>query len=65
MEDDKHEKARDTAEEALGAFSEGDEKRGTELAQQAAKIDRSAVEELVQDLDEDAKSNHEVPPENR
>ncbi len=65
MADDKHEKARDIAEEALGAFSEGDEKRGSELTQKAAKIDRSAVEELVQELDEDAGSNHEVPKENR
>ena len=65
MADDKHDKARDIAEEALGAFSEGDEKRGSELAQKAKNIDRSAVEELVQDLDEDAASNHEVPKENR
>lgn len=46
-----HDKARDLAEEALGAYAEGDEKKGDALAEKA--IDRSAVVEVVEDLDED------------
>ncbi len=60
MSDDR-EKARKLAEDALEAFSKGDDKRGDELAGEAAKLDRGAVEEVVQDLDEDAGSNHDLP----
>ena len=49
-----HDKARDLAEEALGAYAKGDEKKGNALAEQAKTIDRSAVVELVEELDEDA-----------
>lgn len=49
-----HDKARDLAEEALGAYAKGDEKKGDALAEQAKTIDRSAVVEVVEDLDEDA-----------
>ena len=52
--DDKYEKARDLAEAALGKYAEGDEKLGDKLAGQAVKLDKHAVEELVDDLDEDA-----------
>jgi hypothetical protein len=58
MADDKtsseHDKARDLAENALGAYAKGDEKKGDALAEQAKKIDRSAVVEVVKELDEDA-----------
>ena len=60
MADDKaggeHEKARALAEKALDAYVEGDERKGDALAEQAKKIDRSAVVEVVEDLDEDAAS---------
>jgi len=61
MADETHEQARDMAEEALEAFSKGKDKEGKTLVHKAAELDRSAVEELVEDLDEDAGSNHEVP----
>ena len=51
-----HDKARGLAEDALGAYAKGDEKKGDALAEQAKKIDRSAVVEVVEELDEDAAS---------
>ena len=57
MSDDKHEQARDLAEEALAALDEGDEARADRLIAEAKKLDKSAVVEVVQDLDEDAGSN--------
>lgn len=56
--EDPHEKARNLAEEALGAYAEGDQRKGDKLAEEAARIDRSAVEEVVQEIDEDAGSDH-------
>ena len=55
--DDRHEKARDLAEDALGELAKGREDKADELIEQAKKLDRSAVEEVVQDLDEDAGSD--------
>ena len=52
--DDTYEKARDLAEAALGEYAHGNEKKGDKQAEQAVKIDRHAVEELVEELDEDA-----------
>ena len=54
MSDDKHEKARDLTEQALEALVEGDETKADELIDKAKKLDRSAVVEVVEDLDEDA-----------
>ena len=54
MSGDKHEKARDLAEEALEALDESDEARADRLIAEAKKLDKSAVVELVQDLGEDA-----------
>ena len=51
---DKHEEARQKAEDALGAYAEGDKTKGDRLAEQAQKIDRSAVEEVIEEIDEDA-----------
>lgn len=56
MSDDKHEKARDLTEQALDALVEGDEARADKLIDKAKKLDPSAVEEVVEDLDEDAAS---------
>ncbi len=53
---DTHEQARDLAEAALGEYAKGHEKQGDKLAEQAVKTDRHAVEELVEDLDEDART---------
>ncbi len=49
-----HDKARALAEDALGAYANGDEKKGDALAEKAKTIDRSAVVEVVEELDEDA-----------
>jgi hypothetical protein len=54
---DRHERARALAEQALEAYAKGDKKKGDQLAEEAAELDRSAVEEVVQDLDEDAGSD--------
>ena len=54
---DAHERARELAEQALEEYAKGDKKKGDQLAEEAARIDRSAVEEVVQELDEDAGSN--------
>ena len=57
---ERHERARQLAEQALEEYAKGDKKRGDELAEEAARIDRSAVEEVVQELDEDAGSDPEA-----
>jgi hypothetical protein len=57
---DEHEKARQMTEDALGAYAEGDRKKGDRLADEAQRIDGSAVEEVLEDLDEDAGSNHDT-----
>jgi len=55
--DDKHEHARDLAEAALEALDQGDEAKADALIAEAKKLDKSAVIEVVQDLDEDAGSD--------
>jgi hypothetical protein len=63
--EDKHESARQTTEEALGAYAKGDEKKGDDLVEKAKRTDNSAVKEVLEDLEEDAGSDHSVPKENR
>ena len=53
---DTYEKARDLAEAALEEYAHGQEKAGDKLAEQAVKTDRHAVEELVEEMDEDAET---------
>lgn len=53
---DKHERARELSEHALGEYAEGHAEAGDRLAEQALKTDRSAVEEVVADLEEDART---------
>ena len=53
----RHEKARELAEQALDAYAAGDRKRGDALAEQAAQTDRSAVVEVIEEIDEDAGSD--------
>lgn len=62
---DKHETARQLTEDALGAYVEGDRKKGDEMVEEAKRTDTSAVKEVLEDLDEDAGSNHSVPKENK
>ena len=51
-----YDEARDLAEAALEKYAKGDTKIGDKLAEKAVQIDRHAVEELVQDMDEDAET---------
>jgi hypothetical protein len=62
---DSHDKARDLAEEALGAYASGDRNRGDHLADEAQKIDREAVVEVIRDIDEDAGSDPNAVPQER
>lgn len=50
----KHDKARDLTEQALEKLVEGQDGAADELIEKAKKLDQSAVEEVVDDLDEDA-----------
>jgi phage shock protein A len=54
---DKYEHARDLAEQALEALDKGDEAQADALLEQAKKLNKSAVVELVQELEEDAGSD--------
>jgi hypothetical protein len=63
--DNPHDAARQRAEDALGAYAKGETKKGDELAEEAKRIDSSAVREVIEDLDEDAGSDHSVPEQNR
>lgn len=54
---DAHEEARKLGEQALEALEDGNEKRADALIGKARKIDQSALEEIVQDMDEDAGSD--------
>lgn len=56
-DEDPHEKARALAEDALGALAEGREKEADKLIEEAKKLDQSALEEVVADLDEDSGSD--------
>lgn len=52
--DAKHERARDLTEQALELYAKGNAKAADQLVEQAKRIDRSAVEEVVRELEEDA-----------
>ncbi len=56
-DDDRHEKARDLGEAALGKLADGQEAEADELIEQAKKLDETALKEIVEDLEEDAGSN--------
>ena len=45
------------AEDALGELAKGREDKADSLIAEAKKLDESALEEVVQDLDEDAGSD--------
>jgi len=54
---DRHEKARELAEDALGELAKGHEDKADRLIEEAKKLDESALQEVVEDLDEDAGSD--------
>ncbi len=56
-DDDRHEKARNLGEAALGKLADGQEAEADELIEQAKKLDETALKEIVEDLEEDAGSN--------
>ena len=56
-----YDKARDLAEAALEQYAHGDAKQGDKLAEKAVKTDRHAVEELVDEMDEDAANQGAKP----
>ena len=49
-DDERHEKARDLGEEALGKLAEGNEIEADQLIEKAKKLDESALKEIVEDL---------------
>jgi hypothetical protein len=62
---DRHEKARDLGEAALGKLAEGHEAEADQLIEKAKKLDESALKEIVEDLDEDAGSNPDAAKESQ
>jgi hypothetical protein len=58
-EDSSYDRARELAEEALTKTGEGDDKAAEKLAQEAKATNQQAVEDVLQDLDEDAGSEHD------
>lgn len=54
--DDKHDKALDLTEQALDAMDHGDDKQADKLIAEAKKLDPSAPEEVLKDLDDAAKA---------
>jgi len=55
----KYDKARELAEDALRKAVDGDDKAADKLAQEAKATDPQAVEDVLQELDEDASSEHD------
>ena len=51
---DKHEKALDLTEAALEAIDEGDDSKADKLIEEAKKLDPSAPQEVLKDLEESA-----------
>ena len=61
----KYDEARSLSEKALEALVEGKEDNAEKLLEQAKAIDGRAVNDVVQELDEDATSEHDVTKINR
>ena len=60
MADEKgYEKARRLAEDALKKTVEGDDASAEKLAEKAKATNQQAVEDVLQELDEDASSEHD------
>ena len=58
MDDGKHDKAIDLTEQALDKMVEGNEDAAQKLIDEAKKLDRTAPEEVLRDIDEDAANRH-------
>lgn len=61
MSDDKHEKARELTEQALDKLVEGDEAAADKLISEAKKLDITAPQEVLEELDEDASRTGQKP----
>ncbi len=60
MADEKnYDKARELAEDALKKAVDGDDKAADKLAEEAKATNPQAVEDVLQELDEDANSEHD------
>jgi len=56
----KHDKARELTEQALDKLVEGQDNEADELIAKAKKLDKSAVAEVVDDLEEEAADRGET-----
>jgi hypothetical protein len=54
-----YDRAREMTEKALDAFVEGDEQSGSKLVEQAKAVNEAAVRDVHEELEEDAKSEHD------
>jgi hypothetical protein len=59
VENSKYDQARNLSEKALEAFVAGDEDKAAKLVEQAKATDPQAVQDVAQELDEDAASEHD------
>jgi hypothetical protein len=50
---DKHDRARDLAEEGLDKMIEGNEEKGRRMIDEAKKIDPKAVQDLAEEVERD------------
>jgi type II secretory pathway predicted ATPase ExeA len=55
-----HDKARDIGEDALDALAKGKPEEAQKKIDEAKRLDPSALEELVEDLEEDAGSDPNI-----
>ena len=58
-DDGSYDEARKLAEDALDAYAKGNPKQGDKLAEQAKSTNAEAVQEVVDDLEEDKGADHE------
>lgn len=54
-----YDRAREMTEKALDAYVEGDDKKGSDLVEQAKGVNEAAVRDVHQELEEDAASEHD------
>jgi hypothetical protein len=59
-DDKKYDQARNLSEKALEAFVDGDEAKAAKLVEQAKATNSQAVNDVAQELDEDADSEHDI-----
>ena len=52
---ERRERARALAEQALDLYAQHNRKEADRLAEEAARLDRGAVEELLREIDEDGR----------